>query len=101
MGSFESGSALWEIRPLGDRTKVLHKSTLRPNFPIIPIIGSYVMKQYIKNAALEMFARVECHAQNILERALENYPQQLSVPLKHTKDCTQSIKYEIAESETK
>jgi len=99
LGSFESGSALWEIRPSGERTKVVHQSTLRPNFPIIPVIGSYVVRQYIKNSALDTFNRIECHAQNMRERSLEDFPQQLRVPLKEARDCTQSPHDEMTQSE--
>jgi len=90
MGSFESGSAVWEIRPLGNRTWVLHESTLNPKFPIIPIIGTYIMKRHMKKAALATFNRIECQAQNMLQTEREEGPERLEVALKERGDCTQS-----------
>jgi hypothetical protein len=94
LGSFESGSAVWEIRPQGDRTRVLHESTLTPKFPVIPIIGSYIVKRHIKNAALDTFNRIECHAQNMLERDIESNPQRLRVTFKETRGCIESRNHE-------
>jgi Polyketide cyclase / dehydrase and lipid transport len=95
LGSFESGSAFWEIRPQGDRTRVLHQSTLKPRFPVIPIIGSYILKTHIKRAALDTFNRIECQAQYMLEQGIKANSQSLRGTLKEIQDCIPSRKHEI------
>jgi hypothetical protein len=44
-GNFESGDAIWKIRPRGERTWVLHESRLKPDFFIPPVIGYNIMKK--------------------------------------------------------
>jgi hypothetical protein len=68
ISSFDSGSALWEINTLEDRTYVLHESSMKPKFFIPPIIGSYVMKKHMKKEALAIFDRIERLAQIMLDR---------------------------------
>jgi len=70
ISSFDSGSALWEINTLEDRTYVLHESSMKPNFFIPPIIGSYIMKKYMEEETLAIFDRIERLAQIKLYRDL-------------------------------
>jgi len=66
--SFESGSAVWEIRPDGDRTRVRHESTMRPKFSILPVIGDYLVKKHVEEATRDIFHRIERQARSLLER---------------------------------
>ncbi|NOR40762.1 MAG: hypothetical protein GQ537_06110 [Gammaproteobacteria bacterium] len=85
--SFESGSSIWEIRPQGERTWVLHESSLKPNFFIPPIIGDYIIKRRIVDESITTFNRIECHAMIIFEMDMENEPELLKTILKEGKDC--------------
>ena len=85
--SFESGSAIWEIRPQGEHTWVLHEASLKPKFFVPPIIGPYIMKKHIADESVTTFNRIECHAMIILEMDMENEPELLNTLLKEGKDC--------------
>jgi hypothetical protein len=85
--SFESGSAVWEIRPQGERTWVLHEASLKPKFFIPPIIGTYIMKKHIADESVTTFNRIECHAMIILAMDMENEPGPLRTLLKEGKGC--------------
>jgi len=68
LSSFESGSAVWEMRPDGDRTWVRHESTMKPKFSILPLIGDYLVKKRVEEATRDIFHRVERYARTLLER---------------------------------
>ena len=87
LSSFESGSAIWEIRPLGERTWVLHESNMKPNFFIPPVIGDNIMKTQMEDETLDTFKRIECHAMIMLERDMEHDAELLKKLLKEGKDC--------------
>lgn len=93
IGSFHSGAALWEIRPLGERTWVLHESTLKPKSFVIPIIGGYVMKKHMKNETVATFNRIECNAKIMSEMDMEGDPEHLKVALKEKGNCIQLHRY--------
>lgn len=75
--SFESGHAVWKIRPQGDGTLVEYRSSLRPNFFIPPVIGEMIMEYRIREETLAIFQRIECHARLLFELDLEQEPEQL------------------------
>lgn len=85
--SFESGFAIWEIRPQGERTWVLHESSLKPKFFILPVIGDYIVKKHMVDESTTTFNRIECHAMIIFEMDMENEPERLKTLLKEGKDC--------------
>ena len=89
-GSFESGSAIWEIRQVWGGTRVLHVSHLTPNFFIPPVIGDSIMIHKMEAVALETFKRIECHARIRLARDLENDPEYLQGLFNEQQDCIQS-----------
>lgn len=89
LSSFESGFAIWEIRPQGDLTWVLHESRLKPNFFIAPLLGNYLVKRRMKDVALATFNSIECHANLRLAMDMENNPEKLKVLGKEMKYCTQ------------
>ena len=85
--SFESGSAIWEIRPQGERTWVLHESSLKPKFFIPPIIGDYIMKKHMVDESITIFNRIECNAIITFEMDMEHELEQLKKLLKEGKIC--------------
>ena len=85
--SFESGSAIWELRPQGERTWVLHESSLKPDFFIPPVIGDFIMKKQMKKEILTTFKRIECYAKIMFELDMENEPELISIALEEGKDC--------------
>jgi hypothetical protein len=68
LSSFESGSAVWEMRPDGGRTWVRHESTMKPKFSILPVIGDYLVKKRVEEATRDIFLRVERYARTLMER---------------------------------
>ena len=85
--SFESGSAIWELRPQGERTWVLHESSLKPDFFIPPFIGALIMKKQMRDETLATFKRIECYAKVMFELDMENEPEQINNVLEEGKDC--------------
>jgi len=93
IGSFHSGAALWEIRPLGERTWVLHESTLKPKSFGVPIIGGHVMKKHMKDETVATFNRIECNAKIMSEMDMERDPEHLKVALREKENCIQARRY--------
>lgn len=87
LSSFESGSAIWEIRPQEGRTWVLHESSLKPKFFIPPIIGNYIMKKYITDESITTFNRIECNAMIMFEMDMGHEMEDLKKILKEGKVC--------------
>jgi hypothetical protein len=71
LSSFKSGSAIWEIRPRGERTRVLHESRLKPDFFIPPVIGDTIMINKMRTDTLTTFRRIECQSMAMFERDME------------------------------
>ena len=94
LSSFESGSAIWEIYPQGERTRVRHESSLNPKFIIPPVIGGYIIKRQMENDTLATFDRIECHAKMKFNIDMENDPDILRVLLAQANPCNQLYKNE-------
>jgi hypothetical protein len=86
-GNFESGTAIWKIRPHGERTRVLHESRLKPDFFIPPVIGDNIMKNMMRTSTLDTFKRIECHARAMFERDMENATELLMELSAAGRDC--------------
>lgn len=91
LSSFESGFSTWEIRSQGARTRVLHESSMKPNFFVPPVIGVNIMKKRMKNDSLALFKRIECHAMITLELDMEHDPRRLKKLLKEGKNCIRNL----------
>ena len=87
LSSFESGSATWELRSQGERTWVLHESSLKPDFFMPPLIGDRIMKKQMKEDTLDTFNRIECYAKVMFDLDMENEPDLMNNVLKEGKDC--------------
>ena len=85
--SFDSGMAVWHIRPHGERTWILHHSHFKPNFFIPPVIGEYAIKQHMRDETLDTFRRIECHAKTLLNIDMENDTDHLGELIRDGKDC--------------
>ena len=84
---FESGSAVWQIRPVGEHTRVYHESSLKPDFFIPPVIGNKLMKNKMQKDTLATFNRIECYAKIALEMEMENEPELIADILNEGKNC--------------
>jgi hypothetical protein len=93
ISSFHSGTALWEICPLGERTWVLHESSLKPKFLVIPVIGDYNMNKHMKDEIMATFSRIECNATIMSDMDMEGDPEHLKVTLKEKENCINSHGY--------
>jgi len=91
LSSFESGSAVWELRSQGERTWVLHESRLKPDFFMPPVIGDRIMKRQMKENTLDTLNRIECYAKVMLHVDMENEPDHIHDALKEGKDCINSL----------
>jgi hypothetical protein len=90
LSSFESGTAIWELRAQGERTWVLHESSLKPKFFIPPVIGAHIMKKQMEDDTLDIFKRIECYANLMFEMDMGNEPEPINNVLKGGKDCINS-----------
>ena len=86
LSSFDSGSGVWEVYRQGDRTYVVHESSLKPKFCIPPLIGTYVMKKHMKKETLATFDRIERHAQIMSARDVPADRNRLNVFLPEEKN---------------
>jgi hypothetical protein len=87
LSSFKSGSAIWEIRPRGERTWVLHESRLQPDFFIPPVIGDTIMINKMRTDTLATFKRIECQAMAMFERDMETGTELLNNLSNQERNC--------------
>jgi hypothetical protein len=59
---FETGTALWQITERGERTLLVYQASMQPGFFIPPMIGSYIVKEKLRNELLTSINRIECCA---------------------------------------
>ena len=63
LSSFESGNAMWHLRPFEDqRTRIQYRANFRPDFFIPPVIGSLIIKSKLREEFTASFTRIECNA---------------------------------------
>ena len=90
LSSFESGFAVWELRPQGGRTWVRYESSLKPDFFIPPFIGDHIMKKQMKEETLDTFSRIECYAKAMFEVGMANELVLMDIILAEARDCINS-----------
>jgi len=73
LSDFESGHAEWKIMGMKDRTQVTYQAQMVPDFFIPPLIGSYFVKQKLRQHMLTSLARIECIAR--IQAGLEPNPE--------------------------
>jgi hypothetical protein len=62
LSNFRYGHAEWKIEAHEGSTRLSYQAQLEPDFFIPPLIGSYFVKQKLRNSVLTSMARVECIA---------------------------------------
>lgn len=73
LSSFESGNAMWHLRPFGDqRTRIQYRASFKPDFFIPPVIGSFIIKSKLREEFTASFARIECNARIMARNDLNN-----------------------------
>ena len=72
LSNFLSGGADWHIEDMGDRSKLTYEAQMKPDFPIIPVIGPYFVKRKLRDELVSTLARIECIAK--IEEDLEWNP---------------------------
>ena len=97
LSSFESGDAIWEIRPQADRAWVLHESRLKPKFYVLPVIGDYLIKEHLRKETLATFGRVECHAQSLAEMDMQEDLEPRTPAFNRSEDCAKLMALERSE----
>ena len=59
---FKAGTSFWRITERGDHTLLIYEASMQPGFYIPPMIGSYFVKQKLRDELLVSFNRIECCA---------------------------------------
>lgn len=73
LSSFESGTAMWHVRPFGEgRARVQYRASIRPGFFIPPLIGSLIIKSKLREEITTSFSRIECHATIMAKKDIED-----------------------------
>ena len=85
LSNLKFGSERWKIRGMGAYTGVTYQAEMKPDFFIPPIIGSYLVKEKIREESMLSFARLECIAQ--IQESLKSQRQPLSASLSHDLVC--------------
>jgi Polyketide cyclase / dehydrase and lipid transport len=62
LSNFLSGKADWRIEDMGDRSQLTYEAQMEPNFPVIPVIGPYFVKQKLRDELESSLTRIECIA---------------------------------------
>ena len=63
LSNLKSGTAEWNIQPMGEHTQVTFRAHMEPDFFIPPLIGSYFVRRNIRKEIMTSFTRLECVAQ--------------------------------------
>lgn len=66
--NFRSGHALWEVRSMGDRTRVIHQAKLEPDLWIPPWMGTAILKDTLRKEITESFETLDCLARTRCEQ---------------------------------
>ena len=63
LSNVKSGTTVWQFQPNGARTRINYSLTLEPGFSVPPFVGTYLVKQKLKEDVLESFNNLERLAQ--------------------------------------
>lgn len=76
LSNVRSGNTRWQIRPMGDKTRIIYDMTLEPGFFVPPVIGSYIVRNKLREQALISFNNIERIAliQKKLDKAHNSAP---------------------------
>jgi hypothetical protein len=59
LSNIKSGAAIWQIQPEGNATRLSYDLTLEPGFFIPPLIGTYFIKNKLREQILTTLANIE------------------------------------------
>jgi hypothetical protein len=59
LSNVRSGSEHWQIRPVGDRTRISYNSTLEPDFFVPPFVGTHIVEKTLQEETLICFNNIE------------------------------------------
>jgi len=63
LSNVKSGITIWQINPMGGRTRINYSLSVEPDFFVPPLIGTHVVKQKIKKEVLTSLENIERIAQ--------------------------------------
>lgn len=63
LSNIKSGMTIWQIEPLGRRTRVNYNMIIEPGFVVPPLIGSRIVKQKLHKEVLVTLSNIERIAQ--------------------------------------
>lgn len=63
LSNIKSGITIWQIQPMSGRTRIHYSMRLEPGFFIPPLIGTYLVKQRLKQEILVSLENIERIAQ--------------------------------------
>ncbi len=63
LSNVKSGVTIWQIHPMGNRTRLIYILSLEPDFFVPPLIGTLVVKQKLKKEVLSSLDNIERIAQ--------------------------------------
>lgn len=66
LSDFKSGTAVWRIHASGNRSRLVYEASMQPDLFIPPLLGSYLLKQKLRDELLVSFKRIECCAKSRL-----------------------------------
>lgn len=59
LSNIKSGVTIWQIEPLGSRTRVNYNMIVEPGFVVPPLIGSRIVKQKLRKEVLVTLSNIE------------------------------------------
>jgi hypothetical protein len=62
---FKSGRTVWHIEAMGERSRIVYKSVMEPDFYIPPVVGKFLAKKSIRTEITTSFLNLE-HIANVL-----------------------------------
>lgn len=92
LSSLLSGTAEWDIQPMGNQTRVVYQATMEPDFFIPPLIGPIFVKENIRGELIASFNRIECVSQ--IRRQIEQPDYLQLASYKVTEACDENTEDE-------
>ena len=88
LSSFESGNTMWHVRPFSeDSARVQYRAKMKPNFFIPPLIGSHLVKSFLRKEITNSLFRIECNARIAARNDDWEAPIQIAERTRSEKDC--------------
>lgn len=93
LSEFRSGQAVWRIRSMNEKSKLVYEATLEPDFFIPPVVGVPAIRNSLKDEFIATFERIEKIASINLERDWSNEHTLASVAIDTRKPpCNKKLK---------